>query len=394
MWTLRTLSMLAVPLLGGCFIFGWGSDRENETQELPNVEYSRGFFTEFDQSVEDASVEDSTRNQAEFLREEFTRFVQEGPCQDETVAVGSTWDKVSIFMEIGLASAEVMETVRGAEQNQVDIFGHAADRVRRSDASAINDWNETVVDMGFSDSTMQTTGELVWESLYLVLTESEEAYEQVWVESSEWVEGYWARDQGYYEQLWVDGYYETLWQEGACYEVYAGTDCSGSYVEDSCYDVWVDGGYWDSYCSAYDDWGYCIAWDEYWVDDGYYETYCDSGYYYEDCYELYDTVCDQGQWVEIWVDGYYVQGAWVPGESYWVEGYWADTSGYQSQLLLEQEYEILAVGIELVLSIGQERVGEACHDGLDEALDESSDAPIENAGQLLRDAILVCLSPH
>lgn len=394
MWTLRLLSALTVPLLGGCFIFGWGSDSDERSRSLPPVDHSPGFFAEFDQMVDDSRNTETSEEQALILSQGFTRFVDEEPCQEEAVAIGATRDMVLIFLEIGLSSAEVMESVRGSAQNRVDIFDHAADRVLRSDTPAIDSWNLLADDMGFRDEAMETTGDHGWESLYLVLTESEEAYEQMWVESSDWVEGFWARGEGYYEQLWVDGYYDMYWQEGACYDSYAGTDCGSSWVEGSCYDQWVDSGYWDSYCSAYDEWGYCVDWSEYWVDGGYYETYCDDGYYYEDCYDEYDTYCDPGQWVEVWVEGYSVQGAWVPGESYWVDGYWADTSGYQPRVLLEQEYEILANGIALVMTLSPAQVGESCQETLEEALNESSEAPLESAGQILKDAILVCLSPR
>jgi len=391
---IRLVIVTALPGLGGCFIFGWGSDREIEPRELPDIEYSPGFFAEFDQMMDETTARGSLDEQARTLDGEFAAYLEDGPGQDEVYAVGTTWEKVEAFLEIGLLSAEIMDPITGSERNQVDIFGNAADRVLRSDVAAIDAWNQTALDMGFNDAAQQITGDIVGESLYLVLTESEQAYRQVWVESSEWVEGYWARSEGYYEQLWVEGYYDVVWQDGACYDDYVGTDCDSYWVDDSCHDVWVDDGYWDTYCSYYDEWGNCIEWSDEWVDTGYYETYCDSGYYAEDCYDVYDTVCEEGQWVDVWVDGYYVQGAWIPGELYWVEGYWADTSGYQTMALPEQEAEILAAGIGIVTSLGPERVGEACFTELDEAVQVSSDLQPEVAAQTLRDAVLDCLSPR
>ncbi|MDC3958089.1 hypothetical protein [Polyangium jinanense] len=387
MGLLRSLSLLMVPFLGGCF-FGSGD------RELPPVEYSPGFFAAFDQMVDDTMSRGSLDEKARTLDAEFARRVDEGPGPNEVVAVGPTWDKVETFLSIGLLSAEIMAPIDGSEQSRVDILGHAADRVLRSDTEAIATWNRTVRDMGFADARIEPTGELVWESLYLVLTESEHAYQDVWVESGTWVEGAWVRTDGYYEQLWVDGYYESVWQDGACYDEYVSTECDTYTVEETCYDVYVEDGYWESYCSGYDDEGNCVEWTDEWVDTGYYETQCDPAYSYEECTDLYETVCDPGQWVDIWIEGHWVEGAWVPGELVWVEGYWSDTSGYRTVALPAQEAEILETGIAYVASLGPERVGADCYARLDEALVKSGESPPESAVKLSRGAILSCLSQH
>ncbi|TKD07953.1 hypothetical protein [Polyangium fumosum] len=385
MTSLRSLWVLMVPLLGGCVT----------NREPPPVQYSDGFFAAFDQMMDDTMSRGTRGDQARTLDVEFARRVDEGPGPDEIVAVGATWDKVEAFLSIGLLSADVMAPIDGSEQSRVDIFGHAADRVLRSDHEAIAAWNETVRSMNFPDDVrMEPTGEIVWESLYLVLTASEHASQEVWIERGAWVEGAWVRSDGYYEQLWVDGYSESLWEEGACYDEYVDTECETYWVEASCYEVWIDDGYWESYCSAYDDEGNCVEWTDEWVDTGYSETQCDPGYYEEDCTDIYETVCDPGQWVDVWTEGHWVEGAWIPGELSWVEGYWADTSGYETVALPAQEAEILAAGINYVAGFGPERVGGDCYAGLDDALATGATSAPENAVKLSRDAILACLSPR
>ena len=382
---LRSLPVLMVPFLGGCF-FGSG-------REPPPVEYSAGFFAAFDRMVDDTMARTSPGEKAATFDLEFARRVDEGPGADEVVAVGPTWDKVEAFLSIGRLSAEVMAPIEGAAQSRVEIFEHAADRVLRSDIAAITAWNRSVRDMGFPDTTrIEPTGELVWESLYLVLTASEHATQEVWVESGAWVEGAWVRTEGYQEQLWVDGYYEPVWEDGACVDEHIGTACDTVWVDEACYDVWVDEGYWESVCSAYDEEGSCVEWTDVWVDAGYYVTQCDPAYSYEECTDIYETVCEPGQWVDVWIEGHWVEGAWIPGELVWVEGYWADTSGYRIVALPEQEAAILEAGISFVASFGTARVGEDCYVRLDDALAQSAGSPAESAVKLSRDAILACLS--
>jgi hypothetical protein len=384
---LRSLPVLMVPFLGGC-VFG-------SEKALPPVEYSAGFFVEFDQMVDATMARGSLDDQATTFRVEFARRLEEGPGPDEVVAVGPTWDKVEAFLSIGQLSAAVMAPVEGAVQSRVDIFGHAADRVLRSDTAAITGYNRKVRDMGFPEATrIEPTGELVWESLYLVLTASEHATQDVWAESGTWVEGAWIRTEGYREELWVEGYYEPVWEDGACIDEYIGTQCDTVWVDETCDDVWIDDGYWESGCTAYDEEGYCVEWTDVWVDTGYYETQCDPAYSYESCTDMYETVCEPGQWVDVWVEGHSVEGAWIPGELVWVEGYWADTSGYQTVALPAEEAAILEAGISYVASFGPERVGEDCYVRLDEALAQSAGSPAESAVKLSRDAILACLSPR
>ncbi|MDI1451690.1 hypothetical protein [Polyangium sp. 6x1] len=385
---LRALSLLMVPVLGGC-ISGCGGHRE-----LPPVEYSEGFFAAFDQMIDETMSRGSLDDQARTLDIEFARRVDEGPGLEEVVAVGATWEKVETFLSIGLLSAEIMAPIEGSAQSRVDMFEHAADRVLRSDTTALVAWNRTVRDMGFSERK-EPTGEIVWESLYLVLGESEHAYQDVWVESGTWVEGSWVHTDGYYEQLWIDGYYESVWQEGACSDAYVGTECDTYYVEESCYDVWIDEGYWESTCSAYDEEGNCVEWSDAWVSTGgYYETECDPAYSYEECTDVYETVCEPGEWLDTWIEGHWIEGAWIPGELVWVEGYWSDTSGYRTVALPVQEAEILDAGITYVASFGPERVGDDCYARLDEALVQSAESPPESDVKLSRDAILACLSPR
>lgn len=384
---LRSHALLMVPLLGGCF-FGSGMDRE-----LPPVEYSAGFFAAFDQRIDDTMSRGSLDDKARTLDVDFARSLDEGPGPKEVMAVGATWDKVEAFLSIGRLSAEVMAPIDGSEQSRVDIFQHAADRVLRSDTAAIAAWNRAVRDMGFDDATrIEPTGELVWESLYLVLTGSEHAYQDVWVERGAWVEGSWVRTEGYQEQLWVDGYWDSTWQEGACTDEHVGTECETYSVEESCYDVWIDDGYWESYCSGYDEDGNCVEWTDAWVSTGYYETQCDPAYSYEECSDVYETTCEPGQWVDVWSEGHWVEGAWIPGELSWMEGYWADASGYRTIALPAEEAEILEAGIAYVASFGPERVGGDCYARLDEALAKSAGSPPEGAVKLSRDAILACLS--
>ena len=68
---LRSLPVLMVPVLGGC-VFG-------SEKALPPVEYSAGFFVEFDQMVDDTTARGSLDDQATTFRVEFARRLEEGP---------------------------------------------------------------------------------------------------------------------------------------------------------------------------------------------------------------------------------------------------------------------------------------------------------------------------
>ncbi len=365
-----------------------------EDDELPALDHSPGFFSDFDQTMDDASTLGSDAENARRLRRAFASYLGEGPSAGEAHATGRTWDKVSTFLEIGLRTADVLGEVQGADSNRVAMYTTAADRVLRSDYAALETWNDSVRDMGRSDAVLAPTGDLVWASLDLILSESEHAVVQRWVESGEWIEGHYERSEGHYEEVWVPGYYDTVWQDGSCWDEWIGTDCEGYWVEDECWDEWVDIGYWDSYCAEYDEWGYCVYYEEYYIDDGYWETYCEPGGYYEDCWDVYETVCEEGGWVEVWIDGYYTRGPWIPGETYWVEGYWEDTSGYCAVVLVEEETLILAEGINVVLELGPEVVGARCHADLESALLDSAESPVEEASQDLRNALRSCLAPN
>lgn len=376
------------PVLTGCDIFGWGEP------DLPPLVHSPGFFADFEQMVNDSLEAGSPAQQASALDAGFTEALEDGPDADETVAVGAIWTKVSAYLEIGLRTAAVMEGVAGAEQNRVTMLTSAADVVLRTDVPALRDWNQRVTDLGEADAAIAPTGDIVWTSLNLTLTEAEQTTVQVWVESGEWIDGYWERSPGYYLEIWVPGYYESVWQDGSCYDVYDHTECTTYWQDGYCYDEWIDAGYWDSACTAWDEWGNCVEWSDVWVDTGYYQTICDQGGYYDECIDVYQTVCEEGGWVDVWVEGYYTQGPWIPGETYWVEGYWADTSGYEPRVMVEEELEILREGVDVVLAFDPGVVSDGCRAGLQAALDDSAQAPLEGAGQIVRDAIISCMSPE
>jgi hypothetical protein len=272
----------------------------------------------------------------------------------------------------------------------VDIFADAADRVLRSDYVAITSWNQSV----HSAETIRPTAEIVWESLYLVLTESEHAERHVSTAEGEWVEGHWTRGVGAHKNLWVKGYYESVWQEETCRDEYIGTECASYWVEPSCTDVWIDDGYWESTCSGYDDDGNCVEWTDEWVDLGYYDTQCVDGYYAEQCANVYQTVCDPGYWNDIWIAAHTVEGAWIPGEISWVEGRQADAAGERVEALPEQEAAILALGIEYVTSFGPDYVQGICFAELDAARTAFTVEAPENSIKTSRNAILHCLSRH
>lgn len=385
MTLLRALPLLMVPLLGGC-IAG--------DQQLPSFSHSPGFFVSFHRMVEDSKSLGPVDKQASALRSGFALHAKNGPSFDEAYAAGPTWDKVRSFLDIGLIAGDVMAPIEGSSQNRVDIFLDAADRVHRSDFVAITAWNQQALDMGFAEETIEHTGEIVWESLYLVLSESEHAERQVHVEKGNWVDGYWTRAKGHYKNLWMDGYNETIWREGSCRDEYVGTECSSYWVPEACYDVWVDDGYYDTYCSAYDEDGNCVEWTEEWVSTGYYETQCDPGYYQEECVDVYQTVCDPGQWIDVWIDGRYVPNAWIPGDLEWVEGHVADAPADLTVVFVPEEAAILAQGIEYVASFGPEWVKGDCLTRLDDAVAAYTIDPPETSIKTSRDAILYCISPH
>ncbi len=378
------VSLLALPLLTGCFF--------TLEEEIPQVEHSPGFFSEFDAMIEHSMSCDSVEERTRRLRFGFAEALERGDDPLETVALGSTWSKVETFLKIGLRTADVMAGVEGAAQNREDMYLVAADRVQRSDFPAIEAYNREVAEMGLSDETLQPTGALVRESLDLVLSESEHAVVQRWVESGEWVEGHHERLEGHYEDVWVEGYWETVWQEGTCWEEYVGSDCDVYWVEGGCIDVYVEDGYWESDCDYYDEWGNCLSYTEYWVDLGYWDVVCDAGYYVEDCFDIYETVCEQGDWVDLWIQGFWTQGPWIPGETIWVEGYWRDTSGWQGIVLLQEEAAILSAGIDVILANIAESLDDECSTGLIEAQAAALQADSEVAGELLRDAIMECLA--
>lgn len=380
--------VLAFSIISSASGCAWLSD--DEPQPLPPFEPSPGFFSDFDHVISATFERVPANEQADSLRLEYGRFLVQGPGEDELYAVGETWNKVSALMELGVLTSDVLRDTQ-ADANRTRMFVEAADMIRLADIVAVEAWNSQVIQLGRQDASLSPTPDLVLASAELVLNQAEYAVVQVWVESGEWVEGYWTRTEGYYEEIWIPGYYEAVWQEGYCYDEYIGTDCDTYWVEGSCYDVWVDDGYWDEYCSYYDEWGTCLAWDYVWVDLGYWEYICDDGYWWEDCYDLYETVCVEGQWVEIWIDGYYTQGPWIPGETYWVEGYWSDTSSYQPMVLVDLELDILSVGAEYLLGLGQDRLGAECSSGLEAALNGEAESPIETRTQNLRDALLFCL---
>lgn len=361
-------------------------------QDLPPIEHSPGFFADFDRMVDDAMASGSEEAQAARLRMSYAKLLGEGAGEQETYAVGPTWDKIATFLEVGLRTADVMSDVEGAAPNRVAIYSAASDRVLRSDLVAIEAWNQQVRGMGRAEATLEPTGDLAWASLDLVLASSEQAVVQRWLESGEWIEGYYERSQGHYEEVWVPGYYEPVWQEGSCWEVYTGTECDTTWVDEYCYDEYVDDGYWESSCNEYDEWGDCVSWTDYWVDQGYWVSDCDPGYFIEECWDLYDLVCEDGQWVDLWVEGYSTRGPWIPGETYWVEGHWEDTSGYRAVVLVEEEARILVEGVSIVLDHGPEILGIECYEGLERALSRTSDLPMVDVGGALREAIWECLT--
>jgi hypothetical protein len=378
---LRHLSLLVVPFLGGCFAFD---------SQLPPVIYSSGFFATFDGMVNETMAQGSAEGKASTLASEFNWRVNEGPSADEVHAVGSTWDKVRAFLDIGLLSAEVMASVNESAHPRVDIFADAADRVRRSDFIAITSWNQSVD----TKEQLRPTAEIVWESLYLVLTESAHAQRKVSTAKGQWVDGHFTRTAGSRQNLWVNGYDQTVWHDETCYDEYVGTECSSVWVPESCTDVWIEDGYWESTCTASDEDGNCVEWTDVWVDTGYYETQCVEGYYQEQCTDVYQTVCDPGYWEDRYIPAHTVEGVSIPGQLSWVEGHEAEAAGERIEVLPEQEAAILGLGIEYVLSFGPDYVKGSCSTELTAAREAFTVETPENSIKISREAILYCLSRH
>jgi hypothetical protein len=376
---LRNLSLLVVPFVSGCI-----------DSPPPPIDYSPGFFDSFDIMVDNTNARGTDDTKATTFAAEFNRRVNDGPSPVELYAVGPTWDKVRAFLDIGILSAEVMATVNDSAHPRVDIFADAADRVLRSDYVAITSWNQSVD----SQMTIQPTAEIVWESLYLVLTESGHAERKVSTAKGEWVEGYWTRGPDEYKSFWVPGYYESVWRDGTCRDNYVRTDCSSYWVPETCSDVWIDDGYWESYCSGYDDNGDCVEWTDEWVDTGYYESQCAAEQYVEDCTDVYQTVCDPGQWLDIWIAAHRVEGAAIPGRLSWVEKHLAEAASERFEALPEQEATILALGIEYVLSFGPDYVQGTCFTNLEAARSSYDVETPEVSIKASRDAIVQCLSQH
>lgn len=378
---LRHLSLLVVPFLGACVAFD---------SQPPPVDYSSGFFADFDRMVDDTMTQKSAEGKASTFVSEFTWRVNEGPSAAEVHAVGSTWDKVRAFLDIGLLSAEVMATVNDSAHPRVDIFSDAADRVLRSDYVAVTSWNQNVD----TKDQLRPTTEIVWESLYLVLTESAHAQRTVSTPKGASVEGHWTRTAESRKNLWVNGYNQTVWHDEVCRDEYVGTECTTVWVPETCTDVWIEDGYWESTCTAYDDDGNCVEWTDVWVDTGYYETQCVEGYYAEECTDVYQMVCDPGYWEDIYIAAHTIDGVLIPGDISWVDAHVAEAAAERIEVLPEQEAAILALGIEYVLSFGPDYVKGSCSTELTAATEAFSTKPPEESIKTSRNAIMYCLSRH
>ena len=378
---LRPLSVLLIPLLGGCSAF--------DSDPGP-VEYSPGFFATFAQMMDVTMASGTAETQSTTLTNEFNRHVNEGPRMDELYAVAGTWDKVRAFLDIGVVSAEIMESVDDSAQHRVDMYADAADWVLRSDFVAITAWNQEVD----ASRQIRPTAEIVWESLHLVITESGHAERKIPVTKGEKLDGYWTRTATQARDLWVNGHYEPVWHAGRCYDNYVGTSCSSFWVSESCTDVWIDDGYWESTCSAYDDDGNCVEWTDEWISTGYYETQCVEGHYEEQCTDVYETVCESGKWVDVWIEPHAVKGASIPGELAWVEPHEAKADGERVEVLLEQEAAILALGIEYVASYGPDFVDANCATELQKARNAFDTETAAQSIRTSRQSILYCLSKH
>jgi hypothetical protein len=378
---LRPLSLLLIPFLGGCVAFD---------SQPPPVSHSSGFFAEFDRMVDKTMAQSTADGKAATFVSEFNWRVNEGPSDIEVHAVGSTWDKVSAFMDIGLLSADVMASVNDSAHPRVDIFADAADRVLRSDYLAITSWNQSVD----TKEQLRPTADIVWESLYLVLTESGHAQRKVSSTKGYWVDGHWTRTAGSQHNLWVNGYNQTIWHAETCHDEYVGTECASVWISESCTDVWIDDGYWESTCTQYDDDDNCVEWTDVWVDTGYYETQCIDGHYEDQCTDVYQTVCNPEYWEDIYIPAHAVEGVLIPGELTWVEGHEAEATTERIEVLPEQEAAILGLGIEYVLSFGPDYVQGSCRTELEAAQQAFTVEAPEDSIKVSRKSILYCLSRH
>lgn len=377
----RTLSLLAIPVLGGCFAY----DSEPE-----KIKYSPGFFASFDSMVDEAKTRPNEDATAATFTKEFMIRVNDGPAADELYAVGPAWEKVRSFLDIGLLSAEVLASVNNSAHQRVDVFSAASDRVLRSDFMAISAWNKRVT----SAERIEPTTELVWESLYLVLKESAHAQRTLPTNEVEWIAGHWTRGPETHKDLWVKGYYETVWHDEVCRDEYAGTSCTSYWVDESCVDVLVDDGYYDSTCTGYDEDGNCVEYTDVWVDTSYYVSECTPGQYVEECNDVYQSVCDPGHWEDVSIAAHTVKSVAIPGELVWVEAHEADKAGERIEVLPQEEATILALGIEYVMSFGPGFIDGACTTQLETARAAFDVETPEDSIRISRDAILYCLSQH
>lgn len=382
MLSLRSFSLIAVFVLAGC-----------GNSEPSDVVHSPGFFSEFDQMVDNTMARASADQRTTIFKNEFVQHVNSGPRADELYAVDHTWDKVRAFMDIGIVAGEVLEGVNDSAQLRVDIHRDAADWVLRSDYVAITSRNSWVSDKNF----IRPTGEIVWESLYLLLTESAHAQRKLPTAKGEMVPGHWTRAPGARQSFWMKDYYETIWHEGVCRDELVQTECSSVWISGGCSDVLIDDGYWESTCSEYDENGDCVTWVDSWVDTSYYETQCVDGYYDEQCTDIYQSVCEPGRWEDQLIPAQTMENVWVPGEPKWVDAYEAPKAEERIEVLPAEEAMILALGIEYILSYGPSYVDSACQAKLDAAhaaySSSSSTAP-EISVKTSRGAILYCMSKH
>jgi hypothetical protein len=374
---LRSFSLLLVPLLGGCTIDSTPAE----------VIHSPGFFAQFENMVDTTMAQGTNETKAATFKNEFLWRVNEGPRADELYAVYNTWDKVRAFLDIGIVAGEVMEGVNDSAQSRVDIHRDAADRVLRSDYLAVTTRNQSG---GGVD--IPVTGEIVWESLHLVLTESAHAQRKVTTAKGTWVDGYWTRGPESKQSFWMEGYYETLWRKGTCRDEYVNTECSSFWIDPSCNDVLIDDGYWESTCTEYDDEGSCIGYSDTWVDTSYYEQQCVDGYYEEQCTDIYQTVCEAGRWEDVWMNSRTINDVSIPGEPVWVEEHETTTTEERIEVLPAEEAMILQLGIEYVLSFGPSYLDSACQAKLEAAHTAYASSAPEISVKTSRGAILYCLS--
>lgn len=380
MKTLRSFSLLLVPLVVGCGIDSGPRD----------VIHSPGFFSEFDTMVDNTMLRGTHEEKTTTFKNEFLRHVNNGPRSDELHAVGNTWDKVRAFLDIGIVAGEVLEGVNDSAQSRVDIHRDAADWVLRSDYLPILSHNEWVNDKYL----IRPTGEIVWESLHLLLTESAHAQRKIPTAKGDVVEGHWTRAEGSKQTFWMPSHIQTVWRDETCREELAATECTSIWVDGGCSDVLIEDGYWESTCSEYDENGDCIGWTDTWVDTSYYESQCYDGYYEEQCTNYYETVCDPGYWEDLPIAAQNVYNVWVPGEPKWVDGYEAQKAEDRIEVLPAEEAMILALGIEYVLSYGPSYLDNACQAKLEAAHTAYSSSEPQISIKTSRGAILYCLSKH